>query len=79
MIETGLVAIGFLGAFAAQAIVGAARRAWGIRTARERAEVLQVAAEKRAQDAEDRLRLAEMEIARTGNAAPKRISARPIS
>lgn len=45
------------------------------------ADALRVAAERRARDAEDRLRLAELEIARSGGTQPeaaKRVNVRPV-
>lgn len=80
--DIGLVALGVLVSFSLQAMVAMARRLWGIQSARERAEALRLDAERRAKDAEDRVRLAELEIASLGgrDTSPvKRVNVRSIS
>lgn len=72
--------LGAGGCLLAQAFAATARRLLGLRSAAEKSEALRVEAVRRAADVEERLRLAECEIAaRGGSAAPsKRVNVRPL-
>ena len=79
--DVSMIVFGGLGVLAAQAAFLLVRRALGMLSATQRAEALRADADRRARDAEDRLRLAELEVARVGGRIPedeKRVRVRPI-
>lgn len=73
-------AAGVASVLAAHAVAWLALRIWRGASAASVAEGLRAAAERRARDAEDRLRLAELEIARGGaHVEPvKKVTVRPV-
>lgn len=79
--DIAMVCAGGIGVLVTQGAFLVVRRALGLLSAAQRAEVLREQAERRAKDSEERLRLAECELSARGvppREAPKRVSVRPL-